>query len=92
MQWRLIIEEYGPELEYIKGTHNIIADALTRLDIEKQPPADVENNAESFGQDNKDIKYGFPFTYRTIEKLQKEDPTILALSQLPNPDVKLKDF
>ena len=35
MCWRLIIEEYGPDLEYIKGTHNTIADALSRLGIKK---------------------------------------------------------
>jgi hypothetical protein len=28
MRWRLYIEEYLPELQYIKGTHNVVADAL----------------------------------------------------------------
>jgi len=32
MRWRLVLEEYGPELRYIKGEHNIVADALSRLD------------------------------------------------------------
>ena len=31
MRWRLIIEEYGPELIYIKGENNIVADALSRM-------------------------------------------------------------
>ena len=26
--WRLIIEEYGPYIEYIKGENKIFADAL----------------------------------------------------------------
>ena len=34
MRWRLILEEYGPELIYTKGSTNIVADALSRLDIE----------------------------------------------------------
>jgi hypothetical protein len=34
MRRRLILEEYGPELEYIKGERNVAADALSRLDIE----------------------------------------------------------
>ena len=34
MRWRLIIEEFNPELIYIKGERNIVADALSRLDIE----------------------------------------------------------
>ena len=29
MRWRLIIEEYGPKLRYIKGTSNVVADALS---------------------------------------------------------------
>ena len=33
MRWRLILEEYNPELTYIQGSKNIAADALIRLDI-----------------------------------------------------------
>lgn len=33
IRWRLILEEYGPELRYIKGSKNIVADSLSRLDI-----------------------------------------------------------
>jgi hypothetical protein len=33
MHWRLILKEFGPELRYIKGKRNIIADALSCLDI-----------------------------------------------------------
>ena len=32
MRWRLILEEFSPELIYIKGSKNIVADALSRLD------------------------------------------------------------
>ena len=32
MRWRLILKEYGPELRYIKGEANVVADALSRLD------------------------------------------------------------
>ena len=31
MRWRLLLEEYGPELVYIKGPDNIVADSLSRL-------------------------------------------------------------
>ena len=33
MRWRLLLEEYGPDIVYIKGTDNIIADALSRIPI-----------------------------------------------------------
>jgi hypothetical protein len=32
LRWRLIAEEYGPEIRYIKGEKNVVADALSRLD------------------------------------------------------------
>jgi hypothetical protein len=37
MRWRLFIEEYSPDLRYIKGPKNIVADALSRLEIEESP-------------------------------------------------------
>jgi hypothetical protein len=27
--WRLLLEEYGPTIEYIKGIHNTVADAIS---------------------------------------------------------------
>ena len=33
MHWRLLIEEFGADLTYIKGEDNIIADALSRLEL-----------------------------------------------------------
>ena len=34
MRWLLILEEYGPELIYTKGSTTIVADALSRLETE----------------------------------------------------------
>ena len=33
-RWRLLLEEYGPEIIYIKGVDNTVADALSRLDYD----------------------------------------------------------
>jgi hypothetical protein len=42
-QWRLILEEYGPEIVYIKGIHNTIADAISRLEyVSPDPPARMQ--------------------------------------------------
>ena len=31
-QWRLLLEEYAPKIVYIKGIHNTVADAISRLE------------------------------------------------------------
>jgi hypothetical protein len=34
MHWRLLIEEFRPEFKYIQGKHNLIADAVSCLEME----------------------------------------------------------
>ena len=41
-RWRLTIEEYGPEIIYIKGGNNTVADAFTQLDF--TPKAEMKNS------------------------------------------------
>ena len=48
MRWRLILEEFSPELIYIKGSKNIVADALSCLD-----KIDNLNNTNSNYYNNK---------------------------------------
>jgi hypothetical protein len=33
-QWKLLLEEYGPKIVYIKGLHNTVADAISRLEYD----------------------------------------------------------
>ena len=33
LRWRLIFEEYGPDIEYIKVKKNIVADVLSRIPL-----------------------------------------------------------
>ena len=42
MRWRLLLEEYGPEIVYIKGKANIVADTLSRLPKQGDVVEDVE--------------------------------------------------
>jgi hypothetical protein len=61
MIWRLVLEEFGPDLQYIKGTHNIIADALSHLPIDNDQ--EIFNIIECFGYDNDDLPpSSFPVT------------------------------
>ena len=41
-QWLLLLEEYGPEIIYIKGIDNTVADAISRLEYDpKVNPKDL---------------------------------------------------
>jgi hypothetical protein len=42
-QWRLLLEEYGPKIVYIKGIHNTIADAISRLEYDPSINRTAEN-------------------------------------------------
>ncbi len=37
-RWRILLEEYAPEIIYIKGIHNTVADAISRLDYDPKSP------------------------------------------------------
>ena len=58
MRWRLLIEEFGPELHYLPGKKNVVADCLSRLEYDKD---DV--TADHFALDNKDINK-YPCSYK----------------------------
>jgi hypothetical protein len=43
-QLRLLLEEYGPAIVYIKGIHNTVADAVSQLEYDPS----VNQTAENF--------------------------------------------
>jgi putative transposase len=103
MRWRLLIEEFGPTLKYIKGPKNVVADALSRLDLMSPAPTNVDNDtqdslqevqmAESYGLDKDDLPSdAFPVTYRLIQHEQDKDETLLALARQGAKHYTLKDF
>ena len=72
MRWRLILEEFGPELKYIKGENNVVADALSRL--EKMQNQDILNISELYGYDDEDLPdSAYPIRYHGIAKAQETD-------------------
>jgi hypothetical protein len=45
-RWRLPLEEYAPEIVYIKGIHNTVADAISQLEYNPEiNPTDEQNFA-----------------------------------------------
>ena len=39
MRWRILIEEFGPEIVYIKGDDNTVADAMSHLEKKGETPS-----------------------------------------------------
>ena len=75
MRWRLILEEYGPELVYVRGETNVVADALSRLGKDEKPFTEA-NFAEYFGGDELPESV-FPLTYKYIMRHQRKDTALL---------------
>jgi len=82
MRWRLFIEEYSPDLRYIKGEKNIVADAMSRLEMLDTPmdKADFTEalRAKFYGFEDDDLPdTAFPLSYALLGKAQSTDKAIL---------------
>jgi hypothetical protein len=99
MRWRLIIEEYSPELIYLKGQTNIVADALSRLNIDSTQPisnvhnCDVHYLAEHFALDNDELSNDiFPLHYKLIQQHQQKQRDLFIKLQKKQDGFHLKSF
>ena len=63
IRWRLIIKEYGPNLTYIEGPKNIVADTLFRWESLDSPMFRDKTHQDTF--------YKYQISY-TLEELPKE--------------------
>ena len=87
MRWCLLLEEYGPELRYIKGESNVVADALSRLDLNNNEPYEqmsIEATAELYAEDPEDFPENFPLSIQQIAFEQGKDAALQA-QVLKNP-------
>jgi hypothetical protein len=81
IRWRLILEEFGPELKYIQGSKNVVADLLSRLDItEEKVSPDTHENAEQmaalFALEPDEIPFPhdtYPLSYALLRQEQQKD-------------------
>ena len=91
MRWRLFIEEYSPELRYVKGENNIVADALSRLDLQDTPIEEAHISEElraelyCYGAETMNAD-DYPLSYKRIGKAQSEDK--IVIQHLKNPRTK----
>src|SRR5687768_6921045 len=82
MQWRLYIEEYSLDLQYIKGEKNAVADALSRLDMDEKPSLpkalitdEMCSDWYCYTQEEK-IFVGHPLFFQKLEKAQDADKSL----------------
>jgi len=73
-RWRMLVEEYGVELEHVAGEKNVVADALSRLDMR---PSDYDEQETNFlhtyiTEDDIDDER-FPMDPKVIAKYQRRD-------------------
>ena len=72
MLWRLIPEEFGPELKYIKGEQNVVAKDLYHLEMSDNK--EIPNISDTYGYNNEDMTdSAYPIRYCGIVKTQKTD-------------------
>ena len=91
MRWRLVLEESGSELNYIKGANNIVADTLSRLDMDIEQ--EIFDITQATGYDDDDLPPGaFPIKYSSIENQQKKDLSLQAKLNSHNKNNHHKGF
>ena len=72
MPWRLILEEFGPELRYTKDENNVLVDAIYCFDMSDHQ--DNLNLYKLYDYVDEDFpNSAYPICYQDIAKAQKTD-------------------
>jgi hypothetical protein len=91
----MYIEEYSPDLQYIKGTHNVVADTLSCLEIKETPYEDTQESflglMECLGK-KADTDELHPLNYQQLKNAQDKDKTIQKILKMPKTLYLCKDF
>jgi hypothetical protein len=77
----MIVEEYGPEIVYLPGVHNIVANFLSRHPISMTPINEIHCIDEIFPIDNNDP---FPLDFVIISTRQQADACLQQIKQSNN--------
>jgi hypothetical protein len=65
-QWRLLLEEYAPQIIYIKGIHNTVADTISQLDYDLQLNKTNEYTHATLGVEPEELSTQHGSCSRTI--------------------------
>lgn len=88
LRWRLYIEEYAPTITYVKGGHNVVADALSRLDTSATTIPEtlitIEQMSEwyCYAQEEQNFD-SHPLNYKALQTAQTLDKTIQKILKFP---------
>ena len=66
MRWRLILEEFGPDIKHIKGEDNVVADAISRL-----PMSEMTMIKEHFALEEDEAEFPLDL-HLTCQRTNKE--------------------
>ena len=70
MRWRLILEEFGLELKYIKGENNAVSYAISCFDMSDNQ--EILNISKIYGYNDAYLPdSAYPIRYHNISKAQK---------------------
>jgi hypothetical protein len=86
--WRLILEEYGPNIVYLPGKRNIIANALSRLPKLDEPHDESAFLEEIFALEEQTD--AFPIAFDVISKAQLADNKIQQCITNNDPDFETR--
>ena len=98
MRRRLYIEEYSPDLQYIKGENNVVADALSQLDMELDPnPMEAliteEMHSNWYCYAKEEMNYdSHPLSFQQLEKTQHTDKWLMESLKLTKSPYKYHSF
>ena len=92
MCWRLLIEEYGPELCYIPGAHTIVADALSCLDLHPLSTSNTLHELLTLEDKLALPPSAFPLRYATLAKAQSLDPALMVQLKKGTSEASLQSF
>ena len=82
MRWRLFLEEYSPEIKWLKGQSNVVADALSRLDLDNSPmeeshvTEELQSHLYCYNAEEQN-SITFPLDFTLIEKHQQRDKSLV---------------
>ena len=105
MRWRLYLEEYSPEIKYIKGEDNQAADALSRLPkmLNTLTVIDTPSTMEHmsieqmsdlfcYKKEKETVQSTNPINYKDLKLHQQADEVLQKMLSYPDSILETKNF